>query len=382
MVSLPNSRLPLLLSGAALLMCALPRAGAQSFGLPLLHSKTTLQRKLPALVHLPGTTVRLSVSSHAAEPALADDFKTMLSSELLKDDPRMSVIDDRADSIVQCDILSFDHPQPTITVRPGVTNSKGQTSAPQSFTRVTGLMRVSFRARAANGATVGSDNVVAKYDEEFDSNGNAASKGVVGVMKNGWHRVAGGAKSGEDVNPPTLPELKQKLMQDAVDQIVRQLVTTREPIEVQLAKGKGAMDQGVKDAEAGLWSRALEAWETMPPLPKPVDDAYRLYDVGVAYEALGYGADDPKQAVTYLQKASTNYGKAIDSNPGEKYFIAPQKRIETALAHYSKLEAEARSASAPPAEAPSAPQNGQQPASGFNPSATTSSRSLRGKSTH
>jgi hypothetical protein len=113
-----------------------------------------------------------------------------------------------------------------------------------------------------------------------------------------------------------------------------------------------------------------------------VDDAYRLYDVGVAYEALGYGADDPKQAVTYLQKASTNYGKAIDSNPGEKYFIAPQKRIETALAHYSKLEAEARSASAPPAEAPSAPQNGQQPASGFNPSATTSSRSLRGKSTH
>ena len=40
----------------------------------------------------------------------------------------------------------------------------------------------------------------------------------------------------------------------------------------------------------------------------------------------------------YLSQASINYGKAIDTNPGEKYFREPQKRIETALSHYEKLE--------------------------------------------
>ena len=69
-----------------------------------------------------------------------------------------------------------------------------------------------------------------------------------------------------------------------------------------------------------------------------MEDAYRLYDIGVAYEAMGYAADDDKAAMKFLDQASINYGKAIDSNPAEKYFLEPQKRIETALAHYEKLE--------------------------------------------
>ena len=40
----------------------------------------------------------------------------------------------------------------------------------------------------------------------------------------------------------------------------------------------------------------------------------------------------------FLDQASIDYGKAIDSNPGEKYFVEPQKRIESALAHYEKLK--------------------------------------------
>jgi hypothetical protein len=214
------------------------------------------------------------------------------------------------------------------------------------------MMRVSFQARARGGATVGSDNVTAKYDEEFDTSGNKVSGGVMGAMKNGVKRIKGGAKS-EEMNPPTDSELRTKLIDSAIQQIVTQLVNTRETVEVQLAKGKGAMDQGVKDAEAGLWSRALEEWSSMPPLPKPVEDAYRLYDVGVAYEAMGYAADDDKAAMKFLDQASINYGKAIDSNPAEKYFLEPQKRIETALAHYEKLEQQKKTAAvAPAASAP------------------------------
>jgi tetratricopeptide (TPR) repeat protein len=205
-------------------------------------------------------------------------------------------------------------------------------------------MRVSFQARTSRGKTIGSDNILAKYDEEFDDSGNSLSGGVGKAMKNTFKRVTGGAKA-EDMAPPTDSELRTKLLDSAVQQIVVQLVNTRETIEVLLAKGKG-MEPGVKDAEAGLWSRALEAWETLPPLPRPVDDAYRLYDVGVADEALAYAAEDIPAAMKFLDEAAINYGKAIDSNPGEKYFLQPQKRIETALAHYEKLQQQNKGATA------------------------------------
>jgi hypothetical protein len=89
-----------------------------------------------------------------------------------------------------------------------------------------------------------------------------------------------------------------------------------------------------------LWQRALETFETATPFPKPEEDAYRLYNVGVAYEALAYAATDEKMTMKYLDQAAINYGKAIDAKPAEKYFVEPQKRIETAIAHYKELEQE------------------------------------------
>lgn len=314
-------------------------AGAQRFGLPLMKSKVTLQSKLPAVMQLPGDAVKIDVSGHGGTEYLPEDFKSMLGSVLLQDDPRLRIENSDADSTIDCQITDFEHPAPTITVRPGI--QTGRTVPPAvTYTRVTGMMRVAFKVRSRSGALLGEDSILAQYDQEFDTSGNAVSGGILGGMKNGFKRVTGGAKS-ENMNPPTDAELRNKLMTDAVQQIARQVVTTRETIEVLLAKGKG-MDEGVKDAEAGLWSRALEAWETETPLPRPVDDAYRLYDVGVAYEAMGYAADNVQAAMRFLDQASINYGKAIDDDPAEKYFLEPQKRIETALAHYEKLQEEAK----------------------------------------
>ena len=62
-----------------------------------------------------------------------------------------------------------------------------------------------------------------------------------------------------------------------------------------------------------MWERALETFETATPNPKPTEDAYRLYDTGVAYEALAYKAEDPKAAMKYLDEAAIDYGKAIDA---------------------------------------------------------------------
>src|SRR6202034_2846007 len=148
------------------------------------------------------------------------------------------------------------------------------------------------------------------------------------------------------VNPPTPSELRSRLILEAVQQVAEHVVNTNETVDVFLAKQTGPLEEGDKDAESGLWERALETFETAPALPKPEDDAYRLYDTGVAYEALAYQAEDEKATMKYLDQAAINYGKAIDAKPTEKYFVEPQKRIETAIAHYKELDLEKQRAAA------------------------------------
>jgi len=197
---------------------------------------------------------------------------------------------------------------------------------------------------------VASDNVTANYDQEFNAAGDNTSHGILGTMGSSLHRLKGSkGTDASDNGQPTEPELRAKLLTMAIQKMAPQIVNTDETIEVFLAKKSGPIDEGDKQAEAGLWQRALETFETAKPMSKKEDDAYRLYNIGVANEALGYAAEDPKSAMKFLDEAAINYGKAVDDKPSEKYFLEPQKRIETAIAHYRKLE-EARNA--PPAGAP------------------------------
>ena len=117
--------------------------------------------------------------------------------------------------------------------------------------------------------------------------------------------------------------------------ISTRLVSTEQAVDVYLARGK--LDSANKLAESGLWSRYLESLETVTPLPNPHDDAYRLYNIGVANEALGYQTEDRAAAKKFLEQASIYYGKAIDGKHDEKFFLEPQTRIETAVAYYKKL---------------------------------------------
>jgi tetratricopeptide (TPR) repeat protein len=310
---------------------------------------------LPGLPESPGFgTPKTKVSGRENQVDLSRDLGAQLETEIMKDDPHFRADEMNPSIIISCQITDYSHPQPTVTQRPNLAAGKnGPKTLP--YLRVTGSLSVAFQARTGN-QTLASNNITAKYDEEFDSAGNDASHGVMGTMSSTWHRITGGATS-EELNPPTEPELRSKLLNEAVHQIAQHLVNTNETVEVYLAKGKKALDEGDKQAEAGLWQRALETYETAPPMSKPVDDAYRLYDIGVAYEALAYAAEDEQSAMKFLDEAAINYGKAIDAKPAEKYFLEPQKRIETAIAHYKELEEQkhskfvAESASAPKAPA-------------------------------
>jgi tetratricopeptide (TPR) repeat protein len=328
-------------------------AGAQGFGAS--KEKVTLHRKLPAVVHLPGDTIKVVIKSSDAEEdgALPYDFQALLETELLKDDPNLREDDNPAAEII-CEITEYSHPDPEYTNKLAPAAALGGSQIASiakagAVERITGKLNVSFQAKDANGHGIISDNIESTYDQEFDSAGNSTAHGVLGQVTGSLSHAKGGQKS-ED-GPPTPAELRSRLIIDAVQQIAEHVVNSDESIEVLLARKDGPLEEGDKDAETGLWERALETYETAPPFPKPDEDAYRLYDIGVAYEALAYEAEDEKATMKYLDQAAINYGKAIDAKPTEKYFVAPQKRIETAIAHYKELDLEKQRAAAHTADA-------------------------------
>jgi hypothetical protein len=316
-----------------LFLTAAPTLHAQNFGSLIVNrKKIVLQRKLPPTGHIEGTTFNVAVTASGLQQDLPTDLKSTLESLLIRDDARLRNDDTHPDTVISCRITSYAQPAPQPTVQPTFTPGAKGGVQNQTLYRFTGVLTVSFQAKDRGGHSLAADNVTAKFDQEYSAAG--AQQGVLHSMSHTMtHLTKGGA---DDDTPPTAVELHDRLIQQAAQQIASHLVNTTEQVDVFLAKGSG-LDQADKLMEDKLWSRALEQLETMKPFPTPEEDAYRLYDLGVVNEAMGYAADDVKNARKDLQEAAIDYGKAIDAKPTEKYFLEPQNRIDTALAHYKIL---------------------------------------------
>jgi hypothetical protein len=324
-------------------------AEGQGFG--KLHKKVTLHRKLPAAVQLSGTTISVKTGAREAKNTeVAQQLTTILETELLKNDSRLQIETGKAATAISCVITNLSIPPVQAVDKSVLADQKigkdlRQVQQTEKFNRVTGSMDVAYRATSGS-RTVDSENVSAKYAEDFEQGtGRKGDKSWSDVFKKPFDKL-NPSKNGAEQGQPTPSEVQQKLLHDVAVQIAARLVNTDEPVEVFLARGK--LDSANKLAESGLWTRDLETLEQMTPFPSKEEDAYRLYNIGVAYEALAYQAADAKTARKYLDEAAINYGKAIDNNAGERAFIEPQRRIETALAHYKRLEETAVAKAEPP----------------------------------
>jgi hypothetical protein len=322
-------------------------ARAQSFGSSMGRKKLTLQRKLPPTGHIDGTTVKVVATAKGFQSDIGPDLASTLEAILIRNDSRLRSEDAHPDTLISCQVTTYAQPPAQTTMQPGVQIGKTPAKA-TPLTRVTGILTVSFEAKdTRTNRSLSADTVTAKFDQEYTAAG-AQQPGFAASFKHLGDQITKGKQ--EEDKPPTAAELHSRLIQDAAQQIASHLVTTTEHVEVLLAKG-GSLDEANKLAEEKLWTRALEQLETMTPFPQKEEDAYRLYNIGVMNEALAYDAEDVKKARTYLQEASIDYGKAIDAKPTEKYFLQPQTRIDTALAHYKTIGEQAAAAKAAPVKA-------------------------------
>jgi hypothetical protein len=317
---------------------------AQNFGWGFQRKHISLVRKLPPTGHIDGNSFSVNVTGAGSD--VTSDLEAQITSLLVKNDGRLRSISDpkeHPDAVIKARVTSYQPPQPLVKTEQGLElGKKGGPLQNQQVREWTGLLTVSFEAQDVRGNKgIAADTVTSKFDREYavqtPTNAKPTFGGIVTshIPKVPLVGSTGGAAGGEDREPNAI-EVRDRLIKDVALQIASRLVNTQEDVTVFLARGNG-LDDADTLLENKQYTRALESLDTMPPLGKADDDAYRLYDLGVANEALGYQAEDVLKARKYLQEASIDYGKAIDAKPAEKMFLEPQNRIDTALAHYKVL---------------------------------------------
>jgi hypothetical protein len=315
---------------------------AQNFGGAFQRKKVVLVRKLPPTGHIDGSSISVNVTG--AGPDVTTNLKTAIENLLISNDSRLRTVMDKEtpDALITCRITTYSQPPPQrVTEANLALGKKGGPLQNEAMNEVTGQLTTTFQAQDLHGRkSIAADTVTSKFDREYAIPVAPTAKPTMGsilgshIPKIPMTGAVPGAPG--DDKQPTPEELRDRLIHDSAFQIASRLVNTSESVDVFLATG-GGLDDADKLMDQKLWTRALEQLETMTPLPQPEQDAYRLYNLGVVNEALGYQSEDVTKARKYLQEASIDYGKAIDAKPTEKNFLQPQTRIDTALAHYKTL---------------------------------------------
>ncbi|HKS26029.1 MAG TPA: hypothetical protein VJZ76_24775 [Thermoanaerobaculia bacterium] len=320
---------------AALLFAAVGLTAGEGFG--WVKTTANLTRTKPPQVFIGGTklSIRASSQDHNGSSA-AQRLKSQLESQLIGHDRRFSIEESKPETVIELKVLKDEYGERWESREgqeqydTGNRDAKGhRIYATRNVTLQYKIVRHSFSTaykvfEPQTGRSLFADTLNRNVQNEF-LNGNGA---------------------------PDASTLESGAIDSITATVTTQLTPTKEVVGVLIPKG--SFEAAGAFATAGLWSKYLDALEKLQPRPNAADEAYRQYGLGVAYEAMGYGAEDPETTLKYLEQASTHYNNAIDSNPKEGYFRqgyesvlnplskksarAPLDRVQEALAQYQKVK--------------------------------------------
>ena len=297
----------------------------------MIKKTVTLRSRLPPVYNASGKTVVIDMDNPKGD--LQTELLVALENQLTQDDSSIHVGGTRPDLKIECKITHVGAPQRQQTSENNITT-----------VRLVGSLSVALRiSEPSSNHVIKSALASSDYNEEMSHTTSATS-----ATKVFGHMFPGSGPTTTPVHSDlrSEEEVHQFLVRDAATKIASFVVNTEQTVPVLLAGG-GGLDSADKLAQSGLWARNLEELETLSPLSEPRYEAYRLYNIGVANEALAYQAQDSKSAVKYLEQASNDYGKALEQRPEEKYFLQPQNRIKSALSHYTEIDRSTASSGQP-----------------------------------
>lgn len=307
-------------------------AGKEGFGFAMMKKAATVTRVNPPSVYLMGTKIAVKATSTVDNgEGLAQRLRTQLESELLGRDSRLTT-SQNPDTLIEVSILQSEgderwEQRRVSRLRKVGTDSKGKpilnmVEIEARFKVVTHSFSASYKVTdLVKNASLDADSFQYNYEKDFED--------------------------GKDA--PQIFNLETSAIGRVVESVAQRLTSTKEKVGVLLPKG--SLEDLVPLAEGGHWNKYLEALERRSPSAKPMDDSYRLYAIGTAYEALGYEAENEDTTLRYLEQADVYYNKALDANPGEKFFSqgydslltsktaqAPLDRVRAALSSYRRIK--------------------------------------------
>lgn len=297
---------------------------AQGFKRALTGSKmeTVLKRKLAPYVVIKNKRIKIiAVAQGNTTQEVPEILKTKLVTDVQKDTG--FVVDEyNPETILKFTVTAFD-----VEFRQG-TYQSGNSTLP--YTMVNGNVEVSYQAiEAGTNAPVDSENLIEVFKQDFPPVSSQNTSRFGGWIPNPW---------GD--RPSSIPPSKSEVYNLLLNSVVKQMAVRAAPVEerfsVLLPLGK--LDQLSRIAQTQSWQKVLEGAETMKPLEKPEDDAYRVYLIGLANEALAYTQTNNEAVRDFLFKARKAYDDARMKKSGEKEFIEPWTRVDKAVTQYDKIK--------------------------------------------
>lgn len=304
-------------------------------GFGLLRKKTlVLKTRQPAVVRLANTSVAFrSAYTNREYAPVVESLAIALGTELVSNEHTLVVKDNPAQAkwVLKLTVTGYSVGQPS-----RYTEGSGNTA--MTYVHWSGSLNASYQVLDASGRVYDASNVSSNYNKNFPVNATTTNSrwGIPGLP--GAHK-----NNANNSHPPNSPEdVKQELIHDVVEQIATKLGNTTKSVEVEIATGDAQLDRAAEFMEQALWSRAQDELEKMQPFPKPDQEAYRQYDLGLAYEAISYSSSSPSDQKENIFKAAEYYDKAVEMNVKEKYFVETVARTRDALARYKELEKQER----------------------------------------
>jgi hypothetical protein len=319
-----------LLLGALTLVCASETPGCAQ---GIAGRKTEIVVKTSPNVYLPGPALRVDVASlKPVTQRVPELLQQKIQDSLIKNEPRLALATGSPDTLITCTITDLRYSTGVEARTRQVYQKIGETTMTDPNTGVAttmdqfGMVDVPYSALAFNARMSVKCDVrdvatgIVLYVDSFDPVYSDARDVVTGPRT-------------DDLN-----DVYVKLAADAAGLILAQLSSRVYTEVVDLPSGR--LKEASKLAEANMWNEALTLLVATPPFKNQSDDAYRLYSIGLAHEALAYAAPNAAERRRHLEQALDNYRRATELKPQEDAFWGPKNRAELLFWQATRLAAQ------------------------------------------
>lgn len=319
--------------------CALPLQAREGFGMSKRAAK--LDRRVPPEILLVADTVDVRLDERSSRAPSADSLHDLIETKLTSYESRLAIEEERPPIVVTVDLQdavfdeSWEQKRETEYRQTG-TKIETDSNGKQKSVPVYGSVLVDVNYKRIYGRVAADIRVTDEGSGETLYTGSSTSSFSES------YKLGAGA--------PMRSELERRLVDETASKIAAALVGAIDSINVLLPRG--SFDKFVPIAERGDWEAYLAGVESVRPLKRATDEAYRQYALGVANEGLAYAADTEAAALELLRAAANHYEQAMQMHPKEKLFVegytsfwtgteavSPQQRVRTAMEDYEQLAA-------------------------------------------